>query len=278
MANVIFRTGTRAQYDALATKDANTLYWLTDTQELFKGEALFGKGANATAQAAGLLSPEDKIKLDSITEAGIFNLIPVDASVVIADSESGKTIGVQISKDEGNALSLHDDGLFATISAESVVPEYAIERQEIASDGYVATYKLKKTANGESVYIGDEINIPKDLVIKSGTVEIADIVDVPYTGAAVGDPYIDLVLNNDETSHIYIPVKGLVDTYTAGQGIEIAGNVVSVKIDVQNANGLMLGENGIGIAIATSETAGVISAEDKAKYDAAAISVVWQNM
>lgn len=106
MANVIFRTGTRAQYDALATKDANTLYWLTDTQELFKGEALFGKGANATAQAAGLLSPEDKIKLDSITEAGIFNLIPVDASVVIADSESGKTIGVQISKDEGNALSL----------------------------------------------------------------------------------------------------------------------------------------------------------------------------
>lgn len=173
---------------------------------------------------------------------------------------------------------MHDDGLFATISAESVVPEYAIERQEIASDGYVATYKLKKTANGESVYIGDEINIPKDLVIKSGTVEIADIVDVPYTGAAVGDPYIDLVLNNDETSHIYIPVKGLVDTYTAGQGIEIAGNVVSVKIDVQNANGLMLGENGIGIAIATSETAGVISAEDKAKYDAAAISVVWQNM
>lgn len=33
MANVIFKQGTRAQYDAIATKDVNTLYWLTDTQE-----------------------------------------------------------------------------------------------------------------------------------------------------------------------------------------------------------------------------------------------------
>ena len=43
MANVIFKQGTRAQYDAIATKDVNTLYWLTDTQELFKGEVLYGK-------------------------------------------------------------------------------------------------------------------------------------------------------------------------------------------------------------------------------------------
>ena len=49
MANVIFKQGTRAQYDAIATKDVNTLYWLTDTQELFKGEVLYGKGTEATA-------------------------------------------------------------------------------------------------------------------------------------------------------------------------------------------------------------------------------------
>ena len=49
MANVIFKQGTRAQYDAIATKDSNTLYWLSDTQELFKGDVLYGKGAEATA-------------------------------------------------------------------------------------------------------------------------------------------------------------------------------------------------------------------------------------
>lgn len=278
MANVIFKTGTRAQYDALVTKDTSTLYWLTDTQELFKGEDLYGKGANATQQASGLMSAEDKAKLDSITEAGIFNLTPVDASIVIADGDDGKTIGVKISADEGNALSLHEDGLFASIPAESIIPEYAIERQDVAEDGYTATYKLKKTVNGESTYVGDEINIPKDIVVKSGTVEIVTEADVPYAGAAVGDPYIDLVLNNDEGSHIYIPVKGLVDVYTAGNGIEIVDNVVSAKIDEQNANGLMLGENGIGMALATSASAGAMSAEDKAALEAVAVSVAWQDM
>ena len=56
MANVIFKQGTRAQYDAIATKDSNTLYWLSDTQELFKGDVLYGKGAEATALASGLMS------------------------------------------------------------------------------------------------------------------------------------------------------------------------------------------------------------------------------
>ena len=44
MANVIFKTGTRAQYDALPVKYDNTLYWLNDTQELYKGTLLFGCG------------------------------------------------------------------------------------------------------------------------------------------------------------------------------------------------------------------------------------------
>ena len=66
MANVIFKQGTRAQYDAIATKDVNTLYWLTDTQELFKGEVLYGKGTEATTLASGLMSAADKAKLDSL--------------------------------------------------------------------------------------------------------------------------------------------------------------------------------------------------------------------
>ncbi len=37
MTNVIFKRGTGAQYDAIANKDSNTQYWLSDTQELYKG-------------------------------------------------------------------------------------------------------------------------------------------------------------------------------------------------------------------------------------------------
>lgn len=41
MANVIFKVGTKALFDALEQKDTNTLYWLEDVQELYKGNLLF---------------------------------------------------------------------------------------------------------------------------------------------------------------------------------------------------------------------------------------------
>ena len=46
MANpVVFKFGLRAQYDALATKNPNALYFLTDTHELYHGDA--GMAQNA---------------------------------------------------------------------------------------------------------------------------------------------------------------------------------------------------------------------------------------
>ena len=38
MAQVLFRTGTKSQYNDLGTKDSSTLYFITDTHEIFKGE------------------------------------------------------------------------------------------------------------------------------------------------------------------------------------------------------------------------------------------------
>ena len=229
MANVLFRVGTRAQYNALATRDPNTLYWLTDTQELRKGDFLYGIGKAATAEADGLLSAADKALLDELVNSGIAGLHEVDASVVIGSDANGKTIGVKLSAVEGNTLRLEADGLYVPSPEEAQVPEYVIERMGEAEDGYSATYKLKRTLDGASTYVGDEINIPKDLVIQSGTLEIVTQDDVPYEGARVGDPYLDIVLNDAEASHIYIPVKGLVDVYTAGDGITIVNNVISVS-------------------------------------------------
>ena len=43
MANVNFYYGTRANFDAIDTKDPNTLYFITDTLQLFKGEDEYTK-------------------------------------------------------------------------------------------------------------------------------------------------------------------------------------------------------------------------------------------
>lgn len=275
-SNVIFKIGTQEQYNALAVKDPNTLYWLRDVLELRKGEDLYGKGSEATALASGLMSAADKAKLDALSAGGAAGLTAVDASVVLASGEDGTTIGVQVSKDSGNALELKEDGLF--VSAVSGAVEFAIEKQATPEDGYSASYKLKRTENGTDTYVGDIINIPKDAVLSGGTYEIVETADTPYAGAEVGDPYVDLVVANAEESHIYIPLKGLVDTVKAGDGISVINNTVSIKLDSANANGLGVGADGLSMAVATTTSAGAMSAADKANLDSVMSSIVWGDL
>lgn len=262
--NVLFKVGTKSQFDAIITKSETTLYWLTDTQELYKGDVLFGKGALASETASGLLSAEDYKKLQQlIVTGGTVDLTPVDGTIVIKD----KKIGVAISAEAGNILVKKDDGLYVDASGSIDVPEYAIEKQETAEEGYAVSYKLKKTVGDASSYVGDVINVPKDLVLKAATLETVAEVDVPYPGAVVGDPYIHMVFNDASASDIYVPVKGLVDTYTAGAGIEIVDNVIGVKIAAE-AHGLVAVEGSLSINLATAESDGAMSAADKAALDA----------
>ncbi len=51
---VVFKYGTRAQYDALAEKASNALYFLTDTGELLRGDVNMAKGSHYE----GIFNPE----------------------------------------------------------------------------------------------------------------------------------------------------------------------------------------------------------------------------
>lgn len=144
---------------------------------------------------------------------------------------------------------------------------YTVTKQQVAEAGYSSTYQLFE--NGAPV--GDKINIPKDLVVESGTVETVETADVPYEGAEVGDKYIDLVIANADNQHIYIPVNDLVDTYTAGNGITISNNAISANVVA--GNGLSVSASGIAMGAASPSTSGVggaagaMSATDKEKLD-----------
>lgn len=267
MANVKFYFGVQEKYDALTERDSLALYFIEDTQRLYKGDVLIATSANATSMAAGLMSSEDKIKLDELVAAqGKANLSPVDNSIIIADVDGGKAIGVAISKQADNVLTVVNDGLFVPSTQEVSVPEFAIEKQDVAEDGYAVSYKLKRTVNGEISYVGDVINIGKDMVLQGATLEVVTEADVPYVGAVIGDPYIDMAFNDANASHVYVPVKGLVDTYSAGSGLELVDGTFSVKI-AEESNGLVAVDGALMINLATAESAGAMSAADKAFID-----------
>lgn len=133
-----------------------------------------------------------------------------------------------------------------------------LAKQQTAETGYAATYKL--TLDGTQ--IGDSINIPKDFLVKSATIEVCETADTPVAGLSVGDKYIDFVVNSidaDATaSHIYLPVQDLVDIYTGGNGVNVSNsNEISVVVDSSNANGLSVGANGVALATVVASTSGV---------------------
>lgn len=104
-----------------------------------------------------------------------------------------------------------------------------VEKQTNAEAGYISTYHVKQ--NGSKV--GDSINIPKDFLIKSATVETVETADDPVTGYAVGDKYLDFVVNTKDSSgtdeHLYVLVSDLIDTYTAdGSTLALSNNQFSV--------------------------------------------------
>lgn len=267
-SKVRFFFGTLAKYQALEIKDPLALYFVTDEETgkvyLYKGSQLYASDALASAIADGWMSKEDKINLDNLTANAITNLQPVDGSIVI---NSGNKIGVALSAEAGNILALKDDGLYVDTTGVSIddVPSYEIEKQSDSGDA-VAVYKLKKTVGSNSSYVGDEITIPKDLVISSGSLEIVSETDIPYNGAVIGEPYLDIVLNNADSDHIYIPVKGLVDTYNAGDGLQLVDGTFSINLG-SDANGLHFVDGTLNLALATKDTAGAMSAVDKVALD-----------
>lgn len=102
--------------------------------------------------------------------------------------------------------------------------EYSIKKETQAEEGFAATYHLTK--NGATV--GQSINIPKDMVVQSGSVKTVETPNMPMEGYQVGQKYIDLLLANGVDQHIYILVNELVDVYTAGKGVKLEGRAFSV--------------------------------------------------
>lgn len=91
---------------------------------------------------------------------------------------------------------------------------------ETPSGDYAKSYKLQfKGEDDEEWTDASEsfvINVPKDMVVESGSVKTCTEADTPVSGYEVGDKYIDLVIANSDDEHIYILVSDLVNNAADG--------------------------------------------------------------
>lgn len=200
-------------------------------------------GDGETTIAVKLKADNNALKLDAteglyVDETALTSYEGVNAITVTdkAEAEGVKEIALKISAND-KILSQTADGLLATV---------AIAKLSSATAGYASSYQLQdKDGNA----LGVTIDIPKDMVVSKGEVKTVETTDQPYSGAVIGDKYIDLTIANNDGSHIYIPVKDLVDVYTAGNGINVSGsNVISVVIDPASEGFLTVSATGVKLA------------------------------
>lgn len=220
----------------------------------------------------------------AITKVAVKN---TDKSINVSPSDSGTTISVNV-KSGDNALKLDNGGLYVDQSAltsyegkEAIsitdksdvtgVKEIALKinaNDKVLSqtaDGLLSTLSLKKVAtpatgmasqyqlvgkDGATV-LGVSIDIPKDQFLKSAefiasATEADKAID---SSVIVGDPYLKFIFQTtgaDTTT--YVSVKKLVDVYVAGNGINVASNTISIKIDASGESFLTVGTSGLKLS------------------------------
>lgn len=197
----------------VAVTESSTLYVLKNRDDVTNPESWVAVGGDVSADLGELKSDVEGLKTSKQDKVVAGNGI---------DISDGKTIAIKIDP-AGSGLEVGPDGLKAVIPEAA---EYTIAAADSPAEGYVKSYELRK--NGEKV--GVSIDIPKDLVVTKGEVKEVETPDDPYSGAQVGDLYLELTIANQPTP-VYIPVKSLTDVYTGSTYISVDAGVISVKYD-----------------------------------------------
>ena len=168
-----------------------------------------GAKAGAETEATGLY--KEIADVLAVANGKVSSVKATDASVVIGGTATAPTVGVQLSKGEGNALTLEADGLKVLVP-EVTHPEYSIVA-DATPGNFSAVYHLTK----DGANIGAAINIPKDMVVSSGSVETFAGGHLP-SGVTEPGTYIVLVLANATSDKLYIKVDNLIEYVTGGSG------------------------------------------------------------
>nr|DAF39437.1 MAG TPA: hyaluronidase [Caudoviricetes sp.] len=124
-----------------------------------------------------------------------------DKGIEIGGTATAPTVGIKLDPATGNAATVSAAGLKVTVPAAA---EYTIAKKANSGD-FAAVYQLTK----DGTPVGVNINIPKDMVVKSG-----EVVKDP-AGQTAGT-YIVLTLANATSDKLYINVDSLIEYVTGG--------------------------------------------------------------
>lgn len=277
MAEVKFSYGTKARYDAL-TKDSNTLYFTTDTLQLFKGDKEYTKSTKlvsalpTSGQIQGVIyfrmtdytmhvwNGTEFVQLNKTTVTQIPASNATDNDVpttkAVADYVNAKIEAVEGIKGKFVTDVTYKDGVISVAKGDTPVST------TLTGVVHAPTYDAETRTIKMPVFGGDELTISlgKDLVVKSGV----------YNNKT---HEIELTITTGEV--IKIPVGSLIDIYvgvaTATAEVTVSDDnkiSVNVRVSAKANNSIVLEEDGLYVAVPDAYTKAEVDAKLKSNQDA----------
>lgn len=267
MAQVKFKYGTMAQYNAITTKDDDTLYFITDRKMVYKGDDEYTSNIKSVViSTTG--SGEAELKKLTITLADGSTVV-YEAPSSTALSEVKKTLEGKITNHSGQKattttfshVKLSNDFLTATAEAGKVVGD--------GSDGIAATPLAVKTALEQAKTYTDNSFAANDAMLFKGTIGTGGTVtELPTSGYKKGWTYRVITkgtyaTHNCEIGDLIIAIEDGPETQQSARGTD--WTVAQTNIDgavVANgdltAEGLVLGNGNKTVKVLSKGTSGQI--------------------
>ena len=281
MANVNFSFGKYADYKALEVKDAGTLYFTSDTHQLFKGPVEYTKSVRIVENLPSAENGEQGVfyvKTPQMTVHAfngsdfiqvtkeVVTAIPasgasddnIPSTKAVADYVSGKVAEVMGQKGSFVTDVTYDAGVLTVDKGDAT----AAVKTTLTGVVHAPTYDAETRTIKMPVFGGDEltINLGKDMVVKSGA----------YNAAT---KEIQLTISTGEV--VKIPAAALVDVYTGGASNTASVTVsdqnvisVDVKVSAVENNNIEIKEDGLYVANPDAYTRAQTDEKIKAVNDA----------
>lgn len=275
MANVKFYSGTRAQYDSLVSYNPLALYFCDDTGELFKGNVCLSDGIRVVPTHDDL--PELSCAADGIV-------------YFIRDSRNGYMVSPDrtewlqtIYAPVHDAYIVPDDEIYNTVTTVGAVRDieariYA-RIEEVASGGGLSGL----TPVDGTIIIVDNADNSKSIGVAISPVEGNALTAVegglfvptykPVDGSIIiEDNTIDIGISAEPGNALVKKVDGLYvgtstsGNYAAGLGLTLVDGTFSVKL-AEKTHGLVAVDGALALSLATKDSDGAMSKEDKIFID-----------
>lgn len=214
MANLIYK-GSKANLPA--DRNATSFYLCEDNRELYFGANLYTEPVRFYATTKPATPAQGVLYIDTVTGAG-------DAWDGTAWKNVIKAYAVTIDENADDTTVPTSKAVKDYVGAEiSKIPaqtDYTVTVTESTPEGYAKAYTITQAATG----LNTVINIPKDMVVESGTV-VTDPAGQP------AGTYLKLVLANANEDEIFINVGDLIEYVTSGSQ---AGDQIMVAVSADH--------------------------------------------